>query len=229
MTTESNTGLTIHRKSVAQVIEEYGKCIELIPMDPYFHNISVGLYLKTGICTVWSYSSKPGVRERLSNIRDGFVALGGMAPVPGNDIQFTSPCGQLHLRALGFLLAQIVGKNPDFSPPTGDLTIRDTKTRMTLNVTGKDAGDRWVYQVAADEEARRAATRLRLVVAGFVRYGEMEKVSDNEVAFPCGHRHDELMRILLPYSRNVSAVENMMEADALRGQMTTGTLGFTPT
>jgi hypothetical protein len=37
------------------------------------------------------------------------------------------------------------------------------------------------------------------------------------------------MRILLPYSRNVSAVENMMEADALRGQMTTGTLGFTPT
>ena len=229
MTTKASAGLTSDRKSVAQVIEEYGKCIELIPMDPYFHNISVGLYLKNGVCTVWSYSSKPGVRERLSNIRDGFVALGGMAPVAGNDIQFISPCGQLHLRALGFLLAQIVGKNQAFSPSTGDLTIRDTKTRMTLNVAGKDSGDKWVYQVAADEEARSAAARLRLVVAGFVRYGEMEKVSDNEVAFPCGHRHDELMRILLPYSRNVSAVENMMEADALRGQMTTGTLGFTPT
>ena len=229
MTTEHTTNSTNRVKRVAQVIEEYGKCIELVPMDPYFHNISVGLYLKDGIFTVWSYSNRPGVHQRISNIRDGFVALGGMAPTPDNDIQFTSPCGRSHLRALGFLLSQIVGKNPDFSPPTGDLTIRDTKTRMTLNVTGKDAGDRWVYEVAADEEARRAAARLRLVVAGFVRYGEMEKVSDNEVSFPCGHRHDELMRILLPYSRNISAVENMMEADALRGQMTTGTLGFTPT
>ena len=67
-----------------------------------------------------------------------------------------------------------------------------------------------------------------MVVAGFVRYGEMEKVSDTEVSFPCGRRHDELIRLLLPYSRNVSAVENMMEAEALRGQMTTDTLGFTP-
>ena len=226
MTTERTTSSTNRVKRVAQVIEEYGKCIELVPMDPYFHNISVGLYLKDGIFTVWSYSGKPGVRERISNIRDGFVALGGMAPTPDSDIQFTSPCGRSHLRALGFLLAQIVGKNPDFSPPTGDLTIRDTKTRLTLNVTGKPVDDQWVYQVTADEEARSAAARLRLVVAGFVRYGEMEKVGDHEVAFSCGHRHDELMRILLPYSRNVSAVENMMEADALRGQMTTGTLGF---
>jgi hypothetical protein len=37
------------------------------------------------------------------------------------------------------------------------------------------------------------------------------------------------MRLLLPYSRNVSAAESMMEAEAQRGQMTTGTLGFSPT
>ena len=47
--------------------------------------------------------------------------------------------------------------------------------------------------------------------------------------FPCGQRHDDLVRIVLPYSRNVSAVENLMEEEAMRGQMTTGTLGFTPT
>ena len=201
MTTERTTSSTNRVKRVAQVIEEYGKCIELVPMDPYFHNISVGLYLKDGIFTVWSYSNRPGVHQRISNIRDGFVALGGMAPTPDSDIQFTPPCGRLHLRALGFLLSQIVGKNPDFSPPTGNLTIRDTKTRLTLNVTGKPVDGRWVYQVTADEEVRSAAARLRLVVAGFVRYGEMEKVSDSEVTFPCGHRHDELMRILLPYSQ----------------------------
>ena len=35
------------------------------------------------------------------------------------------------------------------------------------------------------------------VVAGSVRYGEMEKLSDTEVSFPCGQRHDEFMRLLL--------------------------------
>jgi hypothetical protein len=37
-----------------------------------------------------------------------------------------------------------------------------------------------------------------------------------------------MLRVLLPYSRNISSVESMLEAEALRGQMTTGTLGFTP-
>ena len=58
--------------------------------------------------------------------------------------------------------------------------------------------------------------------------GEMEKVNDNAVTFPCKRRHDELIRIVAPYSRNVSAVENMLENESLRGQMTTNTLGFTP-
>ena len=57
----------------------------------------------------------------------------------------------------------------------------------------------------------------------------MDKVSDSEVMFPCGARHDGLMRLLLPYSRNISSVEGMMAAEALRGQMTTGTLGFSTT
>ena len=27
-----------------------------------------------------------------------------------------------------------------------------------------------------------------------------------EVAFPCGQRHDALMRLLMPYTRNISSV-----------------------
>jgi hypothetical protein len=53
-------------------------------------------------------------------------------------------------------------------------------------------------------------------------------MGDTEVAFSCGWQHDELLRLLLPYSRNISAVESMLEAEAVRGQMTTSTLGFTP-
>ena len=74
-----------------------------------------------------------------------------------------------------------------------------------------------------------SAMRLRMIVAGFSKYGEMDKMGDQEVAFECRNNHDELLRILLPYSRNVSSVETMMQAESMRGQMTTSTLGFSQT
>ncbi|MCH7606487.1 MAG: hypothetical protein IH962_04965 [Chloroflexi bacterium] len=217
------------RPRVAEVIERLGKCLELVPLDPHFHDISVGLYLKDGICTIWTYSCIPGVENRIANIRDQFVSIGDLEPVAGSHDQIRFSCGHIHLRALKFLLAQAVGKSPDFSPPTGDLSIQDTRTKLMLSVAGSQSGGKWVYQVSGAGEAPSIPARLRLVVAGFVRYGEMEKESDTEVSFPCRQRHDRLMRLLLPYSRNVSAVESMIDADAMRGQMTTGTLGFTPT
>jgi len=221
--------MTGNRPSVAKIIEEYGQCLELVPMDPHFHGISVGLYLKDGVCTLWSYTGKPGLEERITAIRDQFVALGGLTPVDGTHNQIKFLCGGLHLRALRFLLAQAVGKSPDFSPEGDGLSIRDTRTKLTLNVSGKETTERYVYGLSATGEATSIPARLRMVVAGFVRYGEMEKVGDAEVAFPCGQRHDRLMGILMPYSRNISAVEDMMEADAMRGQMTTNTLGFSAT
>ena len=57
----------------------------------------------------------------------------------------------------------------------------------------------------------------------------MEKIDETTVSFNCGRRHDGLARLILPYSRNISAVEDALEADALRGQMTTSTLGFSST
>ena len=129
--------MTGNRPSVAKIIEEYGQCLELVPMDPHFHGISVGLYLKDGVCTLWSYTGKPGLEERITAIRDQFVALGGLTPVDGTHNQIKFLCGGLHLRALRFLLAQAVGKSPDFSPEGDGLSIRDTRTKLTLNVSGK--------------------------------------------------------------------------------------------
>ena len=219
---------TTDRPRVADVIELYGRCLELVPMDPHFHNISVGLYVKDGTCAVWTYSRRPGADERIERIRDQMAALGGLSPVEGtsNEMRFT--CGYLHVRPARFLLAQAVGKSPDYSPPEGELSIKDSKTQLMLKIVPGEMDGQTVYQVTGEGEHANVPARLRLVVAGFVRYGEMDKAGDTEVAFPCGQRHDELIRVLLPYSRNVSAVEGMMEAEALRGQMTTGTLGFTP-
>ena len=216
------------RTRVADVLERYGSCLELVPMDSNFHDISVGLYVKDGLCTVWTFSQREGTERRIEEIRDKIVEMGGLEPVEGTHNQLRFGCGYLHVRPLKFLVSQAVGKAREYAQPEGDMTIKDTKTQLVLAVRGREADGRWVYDVSATGEAPNVAARLRLVVAGFVRYGEMEKVGDTTVAFPCGRRHDEMLRVLLPYSRNISSVESMLEAEALRGQMTTGTLGFTP-
>jgi hypothetical protein len=214
---------------VADVIQRYGSCVELVPVDPHFQHISLGLYVRDGTCTVWTFSQKPGAQERVEQVRDRLVAQGGLAPVEGSHNQVRFPCGYFHRRAVKVLLARAVGQKPGQSPAGGRLSIGDTRSALILNVEGRQEKSGWVYRVSGEGEAPNIPMRLRMVAAGFVRYGEMEKVSDTEVTFPCGRRHDELVRLLLPYSRNVSAVEGMMEAEARRGQMTTGTLGFSPT
>ncbi len=214
---------------VTEVIEQYGQCLELVSIDPHCNDITVALYSKQGVLTVWTYSRKPGVEDRIRAIRNQLIALGGLAPMPGTDNQAKFPCGTFHRRLLKFLMMQAVEKPPNYTVPGGEMTIKDTKTPLTLTVLGEKIEDRWIYQLSATGEAPNLPLRLRAVVAGFMRYGEMEKVGDTAVSFSCGHRHDQLVRVLLPYSRNISAVEDMMETAALRGQLTTGTAGFTPT
>ena len=63
---------------VSEVKNKFGKCLELVSMDPNFHNISVGLFMKNNILTVWSYSRKEGIENRLNIIRDKMVDFGGL-------------------------------------------------------------------------------------------------------------------------------------------------------
>ena len=213
---------------VVDVIERHGQCLELVSMDPNFHGISVGLYAKEGVATVWTFSRRSGVEGRIRKIRDQLVALGGLEPVEGTHDQVRPPCGLLHGRPTKFLMMQAVEKDPGYTLPVGETAVKDLRSGLMLGVDSEETDGRVVYRVKATGEAPNKPMRLRAVAAGFVRYGEMKKTEDGGVAFPCGYRHDELIRLLLPYARNVTQVEDMLEADALRGQMTTGTLGFTP-
>ncbi len=216
------------RGQIARKLDEIGNCMELVPMDTNFGNVSVGLYIKEGTLSVWSFSRADGIRDRLRAIRDQMVRLGSLEPVEGSDNQFIFPCGMVHERPVKFLLTQAVTKSSDFTHPEGPMTIKDSKSALMLTTTGFANESEYAYRVSGAGEVRNAALRLRMVVAGFVRYGEMDKVGDTEVAFSCRQRHDGLIRLLLPYSRNISAVESMLEAEATRGQMTTSTLGFSP-
>ena len=213
---------------VLEVMERYGRCLELVSLDPNFHDISVGLYEKDGVATVWTFSRIDGVEVRIRKIRDQLVSLGGFEPVADAHNQVRASCGTIHPRPTKFLMMQAVEKDPGFSLPEGEVAVKDLKSGMMLGVDSKEIDGRVAYYVKAEGEAPNKAARLRAVTSGFVRYGEMEKTEDGGVSFTCGVRHDELVRLLLPYARNVTRVEDMLEADALRGQMTTGTLGFSP-
>ena len=211
---------------IMEVIERYGRCLELVPIDPNFHDISVALYEKDGIATVWTFSRRKGVEDRIRQIRDQIAALGYMEPVAGTHNQLRPPCGVIHQRPLKFLMMQAVEKGPSFTH--SERPVKDLRSDLMLSFESTEVDGRTVYRVRGEGEARNPAGRLRAITGGFVRYGEMVRAEDGGVAFCCGARHDQLMRLLLPYARNVSGTQDMLDADALRGQMTTGTLGFTP-
>ena len=219
------TVASMPRLSAVEAIEEYGKCLELVPIDPHFHDISIGLYSKGGVATVWTFSRREGVETRIEQVRDQLTKLGDMEPVEGTHNQLRPPCGSIHQRPLKFLMMQAVEKDPTFDYPKG--LVKDLRSPLMLGFESEEIDGRTAYSLVAEGEAPRAAGRMRAITSGFVRYGEMERVGDG-VSFDCGARHDQLMRLLLPYARNVTGTQDMLEADALRGQMTTGTLGFTP-
>ena len=211
------------------VIAKYGRCLELIPTDKRFNEISVGLYVKNAVFTIWSFSTKPGIEKRIEEIRDLLVSLGGMSPISGTHNQAKFDCGLIHNRPVRFLLSQAVGKDPEYTTSAASMEIKDSKSDLLIRAEGIDKDNIRCYQISATGEARNPAMRLRMIVAGFSKYGEMDKIGDQEVAFECRRNHDGLLRILLPYSRNVSSVETMMQAESMRCQMTTSTLGFSQT
>lgn len=121
---------------------------------------------------------------------------------------------------------QAVERSPDYK--LEEKGIKDLRSPLFLNVVGNQTNGTWVYRVVGEGEAPNAAARLRAIAGGMVRYGEMERMDELSVAFNCNQSHHKLASFLLPYARNVSGVENMLDDVALRGQMTTGTLGFAP-
>ena len=55
----------IQKNNINNILSDLGRCIELISIDPNFNNLSIGLYEKNGIYTVWSFSKVTGIKERI--------------------------------------------------------------------------------------------------------------------------------------------------------------------
>ncbi len=218
-----------NKGKVVEVIAKYGKCLELISMDPYFKNITISLYVKDGVATVWTFSKEPGFEKRIEQVTGQLVRLGGLTRVPGTHNQVKSPCGQLHTKPLKFLMTTAVEKSPDLTLPAGRHLVKDLKSNLHFYLDGGLEEGRWVYHLKAEGEATNPGARLHAANSGFARYGDMEKIGKDGLSFVCGRRHDEMANLILPFARNVTGVEDALEASAMRGQMTTSTLGFAQT
>ena len=187
------------------------------------------LYMKDNVFTVWSFSQAAGIEQRLEEIRDQLVALGDMIAVAGTTNQATFPDGESYGRPLRFLLRQAVEKPFGTRHPEGRIEIKDLRSPLQLILTPEEADGRCVYSISTEGEYKNPNVRVRASAQGFVRYGDMEKVGDYQVAFAHGGRRDGLIRLILPYARNVTGTADMLDAEDMRGQMTTGTLGFAQT
>ena len=127
---------------VASRVKELGNCIELVSIDPHFHQVSVGLFIKSGVLTVFSYSRLPGIEDRIEQIRDRCIQLGDVKAVDGTNDQLRL-ISDLYLdRALRFMFTAAVEKDPAAPIPTGKITAPDTKTKLTFVITGAQEGDK---------------------------------------------------------------------------------------
>ena len=218
-------------EKASAIIARLGSCVELVARDPNFRDISVGLYLNGDTITFWTFSSLEGARQRIEQIRDRALKLAGLEAVPGTHDQARFQCGNAHRKALRFMASEAVERKPDRAVPSGEIAVNDTKTRLRLIATPFEASGRWNYRVSAEgvAPAPQPTMRVKATVGGFMRYGDCQRVAEDVFTFPCGARHDELARLLITYARNVSAVDEMLAAQDLSGQMTTQTLGFAQT
>ena len=213
-------------KSVIQVMHEYGKCISLIPMDPHFEDMSVALYLKHQTFTVWTFYRAQGYQQRLSQIAEQLVSLAGMESIKDSHNQLTFPDDIIPITPLKFAFRLAVEKPHGFSLNKGRMDVRDTKSPLTIIATPEKIANGWKYTITSEGEYKNTPMRIRAVVRGLAKFGSLEEVDGISACFPSRKRHDKLVRVILPYAKNISAVEDQIEADNIRGQLTTQTLGF---
>ncbi len=216
----------VKQPRITDQLKKLGACIELVSIDPHFHDVSIGLFIKDGLMTVWSFSNRDGIAERIELIRDRCTRLGDVVAVAGTTNQLKLISDLQLDRALSFMFIAAVEKDPARELPSGRITVPDTKTRLLFVVEGAEEDGKYVYTISTEGESDRAEMRVRAAVGGFIKYSDCERIAKNKFAFPDGKRYDSFARLILPLARNVSAVESQLAAAELDGQMTTQTLGF---
>lgn len=206
-------------------IVDIGRRIELVPIDPHFHDITIGLYRQQSVNTitgeetplflVHTYSHIAGAAERIENVKKAMQTLGEMLQTPEGLLYF--PCGGAHQAACRRVFLEACKPAPGTPIEPRPLHTLDKKSRLTITVNSTGDG---VYSVAADGDGRGAARRVAAIAGGLMKLGEMEDLgadSRDTVAFDCAHAHDALVGLLLIRAPNVRVALREDEMSASRG------------
>ena len=229
----------IQKNNINNILSDLGRCVELISIDPNFNNISIGLYEKNGIYTVWSFSKVTGIKERIEEVRNQLINLGGMESISGTYNKAKYPNNQVFERPMKFLIKQAVEKPANYRHSTGPIKIKDLRSPLEITITPTQANSSNIYEVSASLPATeknsgdsvsgvhtKPEIRINAIIRGLIKYGNMERVDNTSVKFSNGEKLDNLVRLILPYARNITGTQDMLDADSIKGQMTTNTLGF---
>jgi len=201
-------------------ILDLGRRIELVSMDPHFHDISIGLYRRPSADSgpeflVHTYAGGEGVVDRIGFVAQAMRTLGGMETA-GEPHAVRFPCGAEHSRACKRVFVEACKIQPGVALEVRPLSIFDKKCAHTIAVTGAGGG---AYRLGAEDRDEATERRIGAVGGGLVKLAEIEALSDNHdcVAFQCGHAHDALVGLLLVRALNVRASFREQEAAAARG------------
>ena len=197
---------------------DIGRRIELVPLDPHFGDISIGLYRQqddTGpVYRVFTYSRREGVEDRIAFVVKAMEVLGGMEPAGGGRLRFH--CGYAHHLAVKRVFLEACKLDPAGPVEPRPLQILDKKSGLQIQVLSEGDG---VYRVTAHGEGKDRDRRISFIAGGLMKLAEMDEVSGtlDQVVFPCGQVHDALVGLLLVRAPNVRAVLREQEAVASRG------------
>jgi len=197
---------------------DLGKRIELVPMYAHFHEITIALYQQHREAgpafLVHTYSQKDGVREKVESIAGTMQVLGGMSR--GSDDCLRFPCGDGHELACRRTFLEACKHDPAQGAASLELSTLDKRSGRQISVNSLYQGQ---YQVAADGDEEGKSRRVDVIVNGLKKLGDMRGIEGHpdQVAFPCGQSHDELVGLLLVRAPNVRAIVREEESMAARG------------
>ncbi len=197
---------------------DIGRRIELVPLDAYFEEVSIGLYRQRDdagpVYRVHTYSRRPGAEDRITAVVRAMEILGGMERDTDGRLRF--PCGYEHNLAVKRVFLEACKLDPAEPPEPRPLEILDKKSGLRIPVVSEGGG---VYRVTAHGEGKDRERRISFIAGGLMKLAEIDAVSGtrDRVVFPCGHAHDAMIGLLLVRAPNVRATLREQEMAASRG------------
>ena len=195
-----------------------GKRMELVSMDPHFHDISIALYQQEQngrlVFLVHSYSRKEGAEERIASLVSTMKILGGLESEDDGLLYF--PCGDAHEQAIKRIFLESCKADPATRVSAQPLQITDRKTGCEIKASYGGDG---IYQLSSEDTEQNCERRVMAVTRGLLKLAQMDEVgeSHDKVAFSCGQSHDALIGLLLIRAPNVRAAIREAEMMASRG------------